>query len=783
MQSRAQCWVGAFFFAVAPLVLTWPLVLHLGTAVHDLGDPLLNIWILGGNIERASSGQIRNFFDANIFFPHPRTLAFSEILIPQTAIAVLPYLLTGNLVLAYNVILLVSMFLTGFGMFLLVRRLLDAFPAALLAGTIFAFSPFMFDHLSHLQISFAGGIPLTLLFLIRFLDRERWRDLLLCAVFFSMQLLANTYYAVFLTYLFAGAVLYHLLATRRLPGRALVVKGLIFTLVVGVLCGPFFWQYIESRQETGFKRFPEFEARAWHYLEVPENNLLYGREAGGEDASERRLFPGWIPILLTLLAWGAMIREERGKDRELGSESPARRRLRKLLLVSLAGCLLAIFGIAVSEQALASRGLFHLAPPFFVLCGLLVLGTLVDRRVRSMVFQPLTDAGGWLRFLSFVLLFAVLTSFGSAGLYRYLHHGVPGFDALRAVPRIHILTLLCLSILAASGLRWLLLRAPRRRTLIASLALILLVAEYVSVPLAYEEVPPAEDLPAVYRWLAARETETPILELPMVFGYLVPCRRVYHAAFHHQPTLDGYSGYLPPFYRELRRRWHELLPPQVLDDARALGARLVIVHRHQLTKRERRALERTADAFGERARLVERFGNAEVWELLPAPADPRPARPDLGRPIPRASWTVSGSPQHVPRLMLDGDPATYWTSGAAQSGGESLTVDLGRELRLSGLSLAVGSDALDYPRGYRVEVSADGAAWQIVAEEEKVLLPIEAFLRPLDLKLNIPLSPTPARFVRIVQTGRDRESFWSVSELEVFREESSTTRDLVDRRP
>lgn len=33
-------------FAVAASVLTFPLLLHLGSAVRDPGDPLLNTWIL-----------------------------------------------------------------------------------------------------------------------------------------------------------------------------------------------------------------------------------------------------------------------------------------------------------------------------------------------------------------------------------------------------------------------------------------------------------------------------------------------------------------------------------------------------------------------------------------------------------------------------------------------------------------------------------------------------------------------------------------------------------------
>src|SRR5438876_200466 len=84
-----------FFFAAA-VVLTWPLAVHpaarLG-ALQGPGDPFLNLWILGWDLRTLSthpawllSGRI---FDANIFYPAPGTLAYSDHLILQ-ALAIWP---------------------------------------------------------------------------------------------------------------------------------------------------------------------------------------------------------------------------------------------------------------------------------------------------------------------------------------------------------------------------------------------------------------------------------------------------------------------------------------------------------------------------------------------------------------------------------------------------------------------------------------------------------------------------------------------------------------------
>ena len=44
-------------FALLSLFSTWPLVRHLGSALPgDLGDPLLNAWILGWDADRLRHG-------------------------------------------------------------------------------------------------------------------------------------------------------------------------------------------------------------------------------------------------------------------------------------------------------------------------------------------------------------------------------------------------------------------------------------------------------------------------------------------------------------------------------------------------------------------------------------------------------------------------------------------------------------------------------------------------------------------------------------------------------
>ena len=68
------------------IILTWPQVLFLGSKVADHGDPLLSIWRVSW-IAHVLPGDIRHLFDANIFHPHLRTLAYSDATLLEGLIA------------------------------------------------------------------------------------------------------------------------------------------------------------------------------------------------------------------------------------------------------------------------------------------------------------------------------------------------------------------------------------------------------------------------------------------------------------------------------------------------------------------------------------------------------------------------------------------------------------------------------------------------------------------------------------------------------------------------
>ena len=142
--------------------MTYPQVRVLDRGVSlDIGDPLLSTWRLAWIAHQLPRDPL-HLFDANIFYPELRTLAYSDaMLVPSLTAAPLVWLGVPPL-LACNLLLLSGFALSGAAMFLLVWSLTRHMPAALLAGFVFAFLPYRFMHYAHLELQMAQWMPLCL---------------------------------------------------------------------------------------------------------------------------------------------------------------------------------------------------------------------------------------------------------------------------------------------------------------------------------------------------------------------------------------------------------------------------------------------------------------------------------------------------------------------------------------------------------------------------------------------------------------------------------------------
>lgn len=203
-------------FAAFTALLFHPMSFNLGSLTYnpENGDGQFSVWNVAW-VARTLVADPRHVFDANIFYPHRWTLAYSEMNLAAGAIAVPAYWLTRSAYAAFNFALLSSFVLSATGMYYLCREITNDRRAAVIAAVPFAFCPFVFAHLLHIQLLMTAGLPLCLLALHRAIDRPSPARGAVLGAAMAFQAFACAYYAVF-AILMVGLAVLVLASTRRL---------------------------------------------------------------------------------------------------------------------------------------------------------------------------------------------------------------------------------------------------------------------------------------------------------------------------------------------------------------------------------------------------------------------------------------------------------------------------------------------------------------------------------------------------------------------------------------
>jgi hypothetical protein len=298
----------AVLFVALTVFLTYPLAFRAGSAVIGADpDTELFIWTLAWDTHAFTTRPLA-IFDANIFYPYADTLAYSENLIGSALFAAPVLWITGNPVLALNLVTLLSIVLCGSGAFVLARRVGAGYPAAIIAGVVFAFAPSRFFRISQLHLTAVQWIPFTLASLQAYFDTGRARGLRLAAVFFSLQALTSGHGTVFLIVATLAFLAYRLAVgdsldlARRV--RDLGWIGLLALLPAVLVVLP----YRDVQVEMGLRRGLEnWAPTAQSFLASPTHmqtwliSLVPGWRIG--ERASAILFPGFLPVMLACLAF------------------------------------------------------------------------------------------------------------------------------------------------------------------------------------------------------------------------------------------------------------------------------------------------------------------------------------------------------------------------------------------------------------------------------------------------------------------------------------------------
>ena len=515
-------------FAALALVMTWPLVRHLGTHV-----PGSNTWAFDEYTFVWNSWWFRYaLFDlgqnplhsTQIFYP----LGISLVLYTYNlfnALISLPLQSFLSLPAISNLTFLFATVLSGYGTFLLVEALLpasrsrapsprsrtvhlSAFLAPVLAGLIYTFGSYrmVYAAIGHYDMWSTAWIPIYTLFLIKTIREPRLRNAVLAGIFLVLAMLCEMIFGVFLGML--TLIVLAFAAGRK--GRAEVAGGwraLLRRLLVMGLVVTFL--YLPVLAPILGEMFGGYELAGWGDAEKLSVDLL-----------------GLVtPTALHPLGgnWVETLRQTQ--------EGTSRFQDVNTVFLGWASLALAVVGAVRYRRRLAAW------ISSFVVFAAFSLGPVLQINGRSVF-----DLDGLL--VNVPLPFILL-------------HYIPVVKANRVPNRFSVVLMLSLAVLAGFGAYWLLKKIDNSKQRVVGLALVpcalllaaLLLWEHWSVPLPLTDA----RIPPVYEQVAADPGDYVILQLPMgwrnSFGVqgAESTQTQYYQTYHHKRLLSGNISRNPPF--------------------------------------------------------------------------------------------------------------------------------------------------------------------------------------------------------------------------------------------
>jgi len=224
------------FFLMLTVAMTWPVTAHVNERLA--GYPADNsqfVWTLWSFRQEVLAGTSPLHTD-RIYYPEGISLAL-HTLVPAKSVPALGLLPFLPPVTTYNVLILASLTLCGYGAWLLVRDHTGDDWAALVGGVVFAFSPVLMAHTSagHLNFASAEGIPFFVLFFLRAQKRLRRSDAIWAGLAMAYAGLSNWTYLLFLVLFCALHLAYYSVTLRRSHLRWSILRQYAITSLVAAL--------------------------------------------------------------------------------------------------------------------------------------------------------------------------------------------------------------------------------------------------------------------------------------------------------------------------------------------------------------------------------------------------------------------------------------------------------------------------------------------------------------------------------------------------------------------
>lgn len=470
-----------FLYLGLSTIFTYPLIFNLTKKVVGRGGDVYQ-----------TIGIINNSYQKFIEMGYLKSIWFTIShlkLDPITINIYLHYLFKQPV--AYNLFWFFSFVASGFGVYLLVKFILNnlnfkgfsASASAFIAGLIYTFNPAHFAW----GMGFRGAthiewIPFTTLYLLKFIKKPSLKHFLILGLFFLLLIKGESHFAAYYIIFLVPFLIFYLSQNRHLFKNKRFKRYALLASVLGVFITLWFY-------------FP------WIKISVSEDNYL---NPGIEQTTY------YSPDLLSLITpsdlhsfWSkffAPLRESFTGNATTYSN-----------YLGLTGIILFLFSIFYLKRA----------------------------KIKELYFWILSGIGFFILSLGPFLHYMGTIEPKIPMPYLMLYQYVPFFDNIRAVGRLWVIALLCFSVSIGFGIKYLfdhLSNTKYKFQFLATFIIILLLPlEYLAIPLPGSSL----DFSPFYYQVRAEPDTYNIVEIPASTNYVADAKSRYFASIHQKKLISG----------------------------------------------------------------------------------------------------------------------------------------------------------------------------------------------------------------------------------------------------
>lgn len=302
---------GIYFVVTLITGLVVQLVPHMGWQLEylpgDLGDTRFNLFILEHG-KQYLFGEVDNYWSAGFMYPEPEVISLSDNLLGTVPIYAVFRLFGASIFTSFQLWTIVLGIINFSSAYALLQKLLKTPLASALGAYIFAFSVGLAAQMNHAQLYPRFAIPLSMLFLIIWMEKKRWIYFMFSLSVVVYQFYCGIYLGFMLVIPFAVVGINYgwrerkaLVAALQPPRQMMLYAFAIVVNVVGLLV--LFLPYIRRARTSALFDYSQIVGSLptpMSYVSAPPGTLaheyLVSTTSHYPAFWDHWIFPGWLAL-------------------------------------------------------------------------------------------------------------------------------------------------------------------------------------------------------------------------------------------------------------------------------------------------------------------------------------------------------------------------------------------------------------------------------------------------------------------------------------------------------